>query len=97
MKCDQAAPPPTETASPGVLPPLCESVALTMMQAANAITADTRWSDLGADSLDFVEILYHLEDSAGVDFGDADLAPFNADTVGETAALIDAALLERAA
>lgn len=75
--------------APSILPHLREAVAVVMLEPFDAITAETRFTDLGADSLDQVEICLRLEEISGARLAD-DLEQFFCITVGDTARKIDA-------
>lgn len=86
-------PPAMADLRPSILPQLREAVAVTMMLPVSAIPPEAHWTDLGVDTLDFVEIAIHLEDLSGDDFAAADIA--GGDTLAESAALIDRRLAAR--
>lgn len=53
---------------------------------ASAITKDSKFSDLGIDSLDTVEILMSLEDEFGIEFDVSE----STQTIGDLVKFIDA-------
>lgn len=67
-----------------------EQVVGSLLESDVSLAADTRPGDVpGWDSLANVNILFAVEEEFGIQFRDADLAPFA--TVGELARRVDAA------
>ncbi len=71
-----------------------EIIAEQLMVELDEVTEDATFSDdLGADSLDIVELVMELEDEFGIEIPEEDLEKIN--TVGEAIAYIESKMEEK--
>ncbi len=66
---------------------IAEMIAEKMDCEVSAVTADSKFNEMGIDSLDFMEMLMQLEEEFGIEI---DMGEEKLETVGQLVALIEA-------
>ena len=66
---------------------ICAIVAARFELTETALTQDTTWEEVGADSIDLVDLITELEDKCGVSIPDEAIDDLR--TIGDLAQLID--------